>query len=133
MGIGAILKRLIAPLSNVLEKAVVDRDKKKEIESAYQLAIIDTAEFFEEQITKRHELDMQSDSWLSKNIRPIALAFLSTIFVIISFADGNAWGFIVNEAYVPVYQNLLLTVYSFYFGGRSIEKSVKMYKEYSNG
>ena len=132
MPIKSILSRIAKPVVDVIDKAVVDKDMKRQLKAEMELALIETAEFFEEQITKRQELDMKSDSWLSKNIRPLALAFVSSVFVIISFADGNFWGFVVNDSYVPVYQNLLLTIYSFYFGGRSIEKSVKMYKEYKD-
>ena len=71
---------------------------------------------------KRWEADMKSDNWLSKNIRPLICIFLTAMFVIISIFDGNAGGFQIAPAYVPIYQTLLITVYGAYFAGRSIEK-----------
>jgi len=79
----------------------------------------------QDQVTKRWELDMQSDSFLSKNIRPLVLIYLTVIFTILSFFDGNIGGFQVDEAYVPIFQSLLITVYGAYFVGRTWEKNKK--------
>ena len=68
---------------------------------------------------------MKSDNWLSKNIRPLVLIFLTAVFVLMSFFDGNAGEFTINDAYKPIYQTLLITVYGAYFAGRSIEKVTK--------
>ena len=65
---------------------------------------------------------MKHGSWLSKNIRPLTLIFLTSVFVVLSVFDGNAGDFSIGAAYVPVYQTLLMTVYAAYFAGRSIEK-----------
>ena len=77
------------------------------------------------QVTKRWELDMQSDSFLSKNIRPLVLVYLTSIFTILAFADGNVGGFQVAEEYIPIFQSLLITVYGAYFVGRTWEKNKK--------
>ena len=53
--------------------------------------------------------DMKHGSWLSKNIRPITLIFLTIVFVIFSVFDGNLGEFTIGESYVPVYQTLLIT------------------------
>lgn len=79
----------------------------------------------QDQVTKRWELDMQSDSFLSKNIRPLVLIYLTVIFTILSFFDGNIGGFQVDKAYVPIFQSLLITVYGAYFVGRTWEKNKK--------
>ena len=69
---------------------------------------------------------MKHGSTLSKNIRPLTLIFLTAIFTVLSIFDGNleigGKAFTIGEAYVPVYQTLLMTVYAAYFAGRSIEK-----------
>ena len=65
---------------------------------------------------------MQSDSWLSKNIRPLSLVFLMAVFVLITFFDGNVGEFSVNKEYIPVYSALLGTAFMFYFGSRGAEK-----------
>ena len=77
------------------------------------------------QITERWKLDMQSDSFLSKNIRPLVLIYLTVIFTVLSFFDGNIGGFQVDEAYIPIFQSLLITVYGAYFVGRTWEKAKK--------
>lgn len=79
----------------------------------------------QDQVTKRWELDMQSDSFLSKNIRPLVLVYLTVIFTALSFFDGNIGGFQVDEAYIPIFQSLLITVYGAYFVGRTWEKNKK--------
>ena len=80
----------------------------------------------QDQVTKRWELDMQSDSFLSKNIRPLVLVYLTVIFTVLSFFDGNIGGFQVDEAYIPIFQSLLITVYGAYFVGRTWEKNKKI-------
>ena len=76
----------------------------------------------QKEVSARWEADMKSDAWLPKNIRPLTLIFLTTVFVILSVFDGNLGEFSIDQAYVPVYQTLLMTVYAAYFAGRSIEK-----------
>jgi hypothetical protein len=65
---------------------------------------------------------MNSDSFLSKNIRPLVLIYLTFIFTVLSFFDGNIGGFVVAGQYIPIFQSLLITVYGAYFVGRSWEK-----------
>lgn len=75
------------------------------------------------QVTDRWKFDMQSDSFLSKNIRPVVLIFLTVMFTLFAFTDGNIGGFQIQEAYIPVFQSLLITVYGAYFVGRTWEKN----------
>ena len=79
----------------------------------------------QDQVTERWKLDMASDSFLSKNIRPLVLIYLTFIFTVLSFFDGNIGGFQVDEAYIPIFQSLLITVYGAYFVGRTWEKNKK--------
>jgi len=79
----------------------------------------------EEEITSRWQADMQSDSWLSKNIRPLTLAFLVVSTVLLIFIDAGAISFVVEEKWTDLLQLVLITVIGAYFGGRSIEKVKK--------
>lgn len=79
----------------------------------------------QDQVTARWESDMNSDSFLSKNIRPMVLIYLTIVFTILSFFDGNVGEFKIAEQYVPIFQSLLITVYGAYFVGRTWEKSKK--------
>ena len=79
-----------------------------------------------QEITKRWQSDMKSDSWLSKNIRPLSLAFLTIslfIQIILSSSIGN---FIVDKEWIQLQSTLLLLVYGGYFGARALEKVTKM-------
>ena len=76
----------------------------------------------EQEITKRHTADMNSDNKLSKNIRPLSLIYLLGVVSVLSVTDGNVGEFTVGESYVKLFEVLLVVAFGFYFGGRSIEK-----------
>jgi hypothetical protein len=76
----------------------------------------------QDQVTARWESDMKSDSFLSKNIRPMVLIYLTFIFSVLAFFDGNVGEFKIAEDYIPIFQSLLITVYGAYFVGRTWEK-----------
>lgn len=85
---------------------------------------------YDTEITSRHTADMQSDDKWSKRIRPMSLAFLLLVVSVLAFSDGNlSWNehsFTVDAEYIDLFKTLLLTSFSFYFGGRSMEKIYKM-------
>ena len=96
-------------------------------ETALALLKMDEQEMIE--ITKRWEADMVSDSWLSKNVRPMALIFLTLFMVFIIFTDSKVlWDFEVKESYIKLLETLLLAVYIAYFGSRGVEKYTKIKK-----
>ena len=80
----------------------------------------------QDQVTARWESDMKSDSFLSKNIRPMVLIYLTFIFSVLAFFDGNIGEFSIAEDYIPIFQSLLITVYGAYFVGRTWEKGKKI-------
>ena len=82
----------------------------------------DTAE--QQELTKRHEADMASDSWLSKNIRPMTLVFILVVYT--SFAGLSAADIEVNNNYVELLGQWGMLIMSFYFGGRTLEKIMDM-------
>ena len=82
----------------------------------------DTAE--QQELTKRAEADMTSDSWLSKNIRPMTLIFILGGYFV--FAMMSAFGQDANEKYVELLGQWGMLVMSFYFGGRTLEKIMDM-------
>ena len=79
----------------------------------------------EKEITARWQADMKSDSWLSKNIRPLTLAFLVVSTVLLIFIDAGAINFTVEQKWTDLLQLVLITVIGAYFGGRSLEKVKK--------
>ena len=74
------------------------------------------------EISKRWSSDMKSDSWLSKNTRPLALIFLTTSLVIFILLDGFDISFSIDGGWVDLLKSLLITVYVAYFGSRGAEK-----------
>ena len=92
--------------------------KVKELVSQYETQM-------EKEITSRWQADMKSDSWLSKNIRPLVLAFLVISTVLLIFIDAGAINFVVEQKLTDLLQLVLITVIGAYFGGRSFEKVKK--------
>jgi hypothetical protein len=82
----------------------------------------DTAE--QQELTKRQQADMASDSWLSKNIRPATLVFILIVYS--TFAMMSAWDIEVNNNYVELLGQWGMLIMSFYFGGRTLEKIMDM-------
>jgi hypothetical protein len=117
---------LIKDIGSVIDKlTTTDEERlaaKQKIEELLEQADKDA----QNQVTERWRLDMASDSFLSKNIRPLVLVYLTFIFTVLSFFDGNIGGFQVDEAYIPIFQSLLITVYGAYCVGRPWEKSKKV-------
>jgi hypothetical protein len=118
---GGIIKQVGAVLDNL----TTSKEEKLEAQRKIEEVLMQAEAQAQEQVTRRWEADMKSDNWLSKNIRPLICIFLTVIFVILSVFDGNAGGFVIEAAYKPIYQTLLITVYGAYFAGRSIEKIKK--------
>lgn len=78
----------------------------------------------QDNLTKRHEADMASDSWLSKNIRPMSLIFILATYTV--FAMMSAWDIEVNNNYVELLGQWGMLIMSFFFGGRTLEKIMSM-------
>jgi len=116
---------LIKDVGNVIDKLTTTDEERLAAKQKIQELLEKADQDAQTQITERWKLDMQSDSFLSKNIRPLVLIYLTVIFTALAFFDGNIGGFQVDEAYIPIFQSLLITVYGAYFVGRTWEKSKK--------
>ena len=77
-------------------------------------------------ITQRQQADMSSDSWLSKNIRPMTLIYILSAFILMAVADG--FGFNIAESYVNLLGQWGMIVMTAYFGGRTVEKVMEKKK-----
>ena len=117
---------LIKDIGTIIDDLVTTDEErlaaKQKVEELLERADKDA----QDEVTKRWESDMNSDSFLSKNIRPMVLIYLTFIFTALSFFDGNVGGFKVAEEYIPIFQSLLITVYGAYLVGRTWEKSKKI-------
>ena len=81
-----------------------------------------------QEISKRWSSDMKSDSWLSKNTRPMTLIFLTISMVLLILLDSFEIQFSVSSGWVDLLKSLLITVYVAYFGSRGVEKFKKISK-----
>ena len=120
---------LIKDVGNVIDKLTTTDEERLAAKQKIQELLEKADQDAQTQITERWKLDMQSDSFLSKNIRPLVLIYLTVIFTALAFFDGNIGGFRVAEEYIPIFQSLLITVYGAYFVGRTWEKSKKSKQE----
>jgi|TARA_R100000030_G_C3236092_1_gene119447 hypothetical protein len=118
-GAGELVKNVGGVLDNLTtstEEKLAAKAKMKEIIANYEMEM-------EKNITSRWQSDMNSDSWLSKNVRPLVLIFLVVCTMLLIFIDAGAINFSVKDSYVDLLQLVLITVIGAYFGGRSFEKS----------
>jgi hypothetical protein len=114
---------VIKEVGDVIDKLTTTKEEKLEAQRLIQEILEKADSEAQEQVTERWKADMASDSWLAKNIRPLVLVFLTFIFSILAFADGNIGEFKITKEYIPIFQSLLITVYGAYFVGRTWEKA----------
>ena len=113
-GVGGV----IDDLHTSEEERLAAEQKIKEIVANYEVEM-------EKNITSRWEADLKSDSWLSKNVRPMTLIFLIVCTMLLIFIGAGALKFNVKDSYIDLLQMVLITVIGAYFGGRSFEKVKK--------
>lgn len=117
---------VIKEVGDVIDKLTTTKEEKLEAQRLIQEILEKADSEAQIQVTARWEADMKSDSFLAKNIRPMILIYLTVVFTICAFFDGNIGEFKIAEEYVPIFQTLLVTVYGAYFVGRSWEKGRSM-------
>ena len=120
-GAGELVKNVggvIDSLHTSKEEKLEAERKIKELVASYEIEM-------EKQISDRWKADMNSDSWLSKNVRPMVLIFLVISTVLMIFIDAGTINFTVEPKWTDLLQLVLITVIGAYFGGRSLEKRKK--------
>tara|TARA_R110000824_G_scaffold204230_1_gene388887 strand:+ start:2070 stop:2462 length:393 start_codon:yes stop_codon:yes gene_type:complete len=113
-GVGGVIDNL----HTSKEEKLAAELKVKELISSYEVEM-------EKNVTSRWTADMNSDSWLSKNVRPLVLIFLVVCTMLMIFIDAGTIAFVVEEKWTELLQLVLITVIGAYFGGRSFEKRKK--------
>ena len=116
---------LVNSVGGVVDKFVTTKEEKLEAKRKLKELILSHEAQMERNITDRWKADMNSDSWLSKNVRPLVLIFLVVSTVLMIFIDAGAINFTVEEKWTDLLQLVLITVIGAYFGGRSLEKRNK--------
>tara|TARA_S200002703_G_C3800950_1_gene247525 strand:+ start:397 stop:789 length:393 start_codon:yes stop_codon:yes gene_type:complete len=116
---------LIKGVGGVIDNLHTSKEEKLEAEQKIKDMIMGYEAEMQKQVTERWKVDMNSDSWLSKNIRPLVLIFLVVSTVLLVFIDAGVIAFEVKSSWVDLLQLVLITVIGAYFGGRSLEKVKK--------
>jgi uncharacterized membrane protein (DUF106 family) len=121
MSIGEKVLDKVLPDPEAKNKAMAELAK---IQAEGRLAELNADNIEAQELTKRAEADMRSDSWLSKNIRPMTLIFILVVYTV--FALMSAFGYNANQEYVTLLGQWGMLIMSFYFGGRTLEKIIDM-------
>jgi hypothetical protein len=116
---------LVKNVGGVIDSLHTSKEEKLEAEKKIKDMIMGYEAEMQKQVTERWKVDMNSDSWLSKNIRPLVLIFLVVATVLMIFIDAGVLAFEVKDTWVDLLQLVLITVIGAYFGGRSLEKVKK--------
>ena len=116
---------LVKGVGGVIDNLHTSEEEKLEAEKKIKEIIANYEVEMEKNITSRWEADLKSDSWLSKNVRPLVLIFLIVCTMLLIFIDAGALNFEVKSSWVDLLQLVLITVIGAYFGGRSLEKVKK--------
>ena len=116
---------LVKNVGGVIDNLTTSKEEKLAAEQKVKELIADYETQMEANITDRWKSDMNSDSWLSKNVRPLVLIFLVVCTVLMIFIDAGTIQFEVEEKWTDLLQLVLITVIGAYFGGRSLEKTKK--------
>ena len=116
---------LVKNVGGVIDNLHTSKEEKLEAEQKIKELIAQYEIEMEKNITDRWKADMNSDSWLSKNVRPLVLIFLVVCTMLMIFIDAGTIAFEVEEKWTDLLQLVLITVIGAYFGGRSFEKRKK--------
>ena len=116
---------LVKGVGGVIDNLHTSKEEKLAAAQKIKQLISDHEAKMEQNITDRWSADMKSDSWLSKNVRPLVLIFLVVSTVLMIFIDAGTIKFVVEEKWTDLLQLVLITVIGAYFGGRSLEKTKK--------
>ena len=116
---------LVKNVGGVIDNLTTSKEEKMEAERKIKDLVMGYEAEMQKQVTERWGMDMKSDSWLSKNIRPLVLIFLVVATVLLIFIDAGVISFQVQDKWTDLLQLVLITVIGAYFGGRSLEKVKK--------
>ena len=117
--------QLVDSVGGVIDDLVTTDDERMAAKAKLKQIVLDHEAKMEQNITDRWTADMNSDSWLSKNVRPLVLIFLIVCTMLMIFIDAGTVQFTVEEKWTDLLQLVLITVIGAYFGGRTMEKRKK--------
>ena len=116
-------------ISGIIDKHTFSKVEKAQFEKEMEEIFIKAELDLEKEITNRHASDMNSDSWLSKNIRPMLTIFSLGLYTLFALIDGNIGEFNIANQYVDLLGQIVIMSLGFYFTSRGIEKTAKIIKK----
>lgn len=116
-------------ISGIIDKHTFSKVEKAQFEKEMEEIFIKAELDLEKEITSRHAADMASDSWLSKNIRPLLTIFSLFLYTLFALIDGNIGAFNIANQYVDLLGQIVIMSLGFYFTSRGIEKTAKIIKK----
>ena len=116
-------------ISGIIDKHTFSKVEKAQFEKEMEEVFIKAELDLEKEITSRHANDMASDSWLSKNIRPLLTIFSLFLYTLFAMIDGNIGEFNIANQYVDLLGQIVIMSLGFYFTSRGIEKTAKIMRK----
>jgi len=116
-------------ISGIIDKHTFSKVEKAQFEKEMEEIFIKAELDLEKEITSRHSADMASDSWLSKNIRPMLTIFSLVLYTLFALIDGNIGEFNIANQYMDLLGQIVIMSLGFYFTSRGIEKTAKIIKK----
>jgi len=116
-------------ISGIIDKHTFSKVEKAQFEKEMEEVFIKAELDLEKEITSRHANDMASDSWLSKNIRPLLTIFSLFLYTLFALIDGNIGEFNIANQYVDLLGQIVIMSLGFYFTSRGIEKTAKIMRK----
>ena len=113
---------LIKNVDSLVDNLTTTKEEKKQLSISLKKVLLDAQAKMEAEISQRHANDMNSDSWLSKNVRPMTLIFVIVCTMLLIFIDAGILDFSVKNEFISLLSTTLVAIISFYFGSRGFEK-----------
>ena len=113
---------LIKNVDSLVDNLTTTEEEKQELKIKFESLLLDAQAKMEAEISQRHANDMNSDSWLSKNVRPMTLIFVIVCTMLLIFIDAGILDFSVKNEFISLLSTTLVAIISFYFGSRGFEK-----------
>ena len=117
--------QLVESVGGVLDNLSTSKEEKLEAKRKIKELMVNHQVEVEKNVSERWKADMNSDSWLSKNVSPLVLVFTIACTMLLVFIDSGSITFQVEEKWTDLLQLVLITIIGAYFGGRSVEKLKK--------
>ena len=113
---------LIKNVDSLVDNLTTTEEEKQELKIKFESLLLDAQAKMESELSQRHANDMNSDSWLSKNVRPMTLIFVIVCTMLLIFIDAGILDFSVKNEFISLLSTTLVAIISFYFGSRGFEK-----------